>query len=516
MARIIQTANLTPYSNLSSNDNEWVYNGLDCCVTLEVLHALDPHLSNSAASTYAFERDLQAPVMEMSLRGIRVNQERRNRVLASYRSQSERAELALQRLVREGIGLENGLNWRSPAQLISFFYDVMGLPVHRKRNANGVMAPTVNREAIEKLTVNFLAEPICLHLLFLRDLGKKISFLETGIDADGRMRSSFNIAGTNTGRLSSSTSIFGTGTNQQNVDRELRSVFMADPGYKFCNIDLSQGDSRNLGALCWEHFLDDFGEAFAGCYLDACESGDLHTTVCRMARPHLPWTGDAKLDRAIADRKAYRNDSYRDLDKKLGHGSNYLGAPFTMAKHSKVPRKEVEVFQSNYFRGFPCIPQYHSYVRSALLDFGSLTTLYGRTRHFFGRVEDMATIREAVAYCPQSMTADAIDTGMLKIWRANRVQILCQVHDSLLIQYKEAEEQTLVPWIIETLPVYFDLKRGRRFSVPAEAKVGWNWGDVTYNKDGTIGDNPDGLVKWKGVDDRKRAEVDGRLTIRGR
>lgn len=508
MARIIRTDQLTSHTSLSVNDNEWAYNGLDCCVTLEVLHEMDKHLSNSAQQTYAFSTALQAPVMEMSLRGILVNQNRRSRVLASFRSQSEQIESQLQRMVREGVGVPN-LNWRSNAQLLSFFYDVMGLPVQRKRNAHGIMAPTVNREAIEKLTVHFLAEPICNHLLLLRDFGKKISFLETGIDSDGRMRSSFNIAGTNTGRLSSSTGVFGTGTNQQNVDRELRSIFMADPGYKFCNIDLSQGDSRNLGALCWEHFVEQHGEKFAGSYLDACESGDLHTTVSRMARPHLPWTDDAKRNREIADTKYYRNDSYRDLDKKLGHGSNYLGAPGTMAKHAKVPTSEVVTFQRNYFHGFPCIPAYHNYVRTELKESHQLTTLYGRTRTFFGREDDASTIREAVAFCPQSMTADAIDMGMLRIWRANKVMILCQVHDSLLIQYLERDEATLLPWIIETLPVYFDLRRGRRFSVPAEAKVGWNWGDANDN-------NPDGLIKWKGGDERKRTELDGRLSILGR
>lgn len=508
MARIIRTETLSPYIPLSINDNEWAYNGLDVCVTLEVLHELDSHMSNSAAETYAFSRALQAPVMEMSLRGILVNQNRRASVLQNFRRQSEQLEQQLQRLVREGVGVPS-LNWRSQPQLLSFFYDVMGLPVQRKRNAHGIMAPTANREAIEKLSVHFLAEPVCNHLLALRDLGKKISFLETGIDADGRMRSSFNIAGTNTGRLSSSTGVFGTGTNQQNIDRELRSIFIADPGYKFCNIDLSQGDSRNLGAICWEHFVEQHGEAFAGGYLDACESGDLHTTVSRMARPHLPWTDDAKANRAIADTKYYRNDSYRDLDKKLGHGSNYLGAPWTMAKHSKVPTKEVEAFQQNYFSGFPCIPAYHAYVKSELKGSGQLTTLYGRTRTFFGRADDMSTVREAVAFCPQSMTADAIDTGMIRIWRANRVMILCQVHDSLLIQYLERDEAEVLPWIIAELPVYFDLRRGRRFSVPAEAKVGWNWGDKNP-------ENPDGLIKWVGGDDRKRQELDGRLSIRGK
>jgi len=60
------------------------------------------------------------------------------------------------------------------------------------------------------------------------DLQKKIDILKTEIDKDGRIRTSYNIAGTNTGRLSSSFSEFGTGTNLQNIEESLRSMFVAD------------------------------------------------------------------------------------------------------------------------------------------------------------------------------------------------------------------------------------------------------------------------------------------------
>lgn len=511
MARIIDTSTLNPYQALSANDEEWVYNGLDCCVTAEIKSVLSTHLDQSSQSIYSFSRALQAPIMEMQLRGMLVDQGRRSEVLSIYKHQSAGIEKNLQTILREGVGIPD-LNWNSPSQLSNLFYGVLGLKPILKRNANGVMAPTTNREALEKLEVYFVAEPICKHILALRDLAKKISFLEVGIDPDGRMRTSYNIAGTTTGRLSSSTSDFGTGTNQQNIDRELRSVFISDPGYKFCNIDLEQGDSRNLGALCWERFVETHGEVFAGSYLDACESGDLHTTVSRMARPHLPWTDDPIANRAIADTKYYRNDSYRDLDKKLGHGSNYIGQPATMAKHAKVPVSEVVTFQTNYFNAFKCIPAYHEYVKQELKNNASLTTLFDRRRFFFGRPDDMATIREAVAYCPQSMTADAIDTGMLTLWRLKRniIQLLCQVHDSILFQYPEYLEDEIIPWAKKAILVRHILRRGREFVVAAEPKVGWNWGEFNEDK------NPDGLIKWKGSDPRKRSRIITSLTIRGR
>lgn len=512
MARIIQTADLRPDTRLSVVDSEWVYNGLDVCVTLEVRNALRKQLDNTSSATYDFSRALCAPILEMTLRGVAVDERQRQRVLEQTKKDIAFVSLNLTKIIRDGIGID--LNWRSPKQLCHLFYEVLGLPVVRKRNNQGRMVPTTDRSALEKLSNQFIAEPLCNHLLLLRDLDKKRQFLETSIDADHRIRCNFNIAGTNTGRLASALSDFGTGTNLQNVDRDLRSVFIADPGYKFANLDLEQADARNVGAICWNLFVNQLGPEFAGSYLDACESGDLHTQVCRMAWRDLPWTGDPVKDRKIADQIAYRTFSYRDLAKKLGHGTNYYGMPATMSKHTKLPIKMIEEFQQAYFAGFPCIGVYnrnkhavcwHNSVRHALREVGYIaTTGFNRRRFFYGRTNEDATLREAIAFEPQSMTADEIDTGLLRIWRSGRVHSLVQVHDSILIQYKEEEEDEIIPWALEELKTTIELNQGRIFTVPTEAKVGWNWGDVIYSPEGKIYGNKNGLIKWKGKDTRVR------------
>ncbi len=496
--RIIDTSTLAPTTPLSKSDAEWVYNGLDCCVTLEILDVITAQLDEVTRNTYEFSLALQAPVLDMTMRGLRVNIPLRDKILAGYREQIKFVSGNLDRIIKEGVGVN--VNWRSPKQLQALLYDVMGLPKIWKRNAQGRMAPTVNRDAIERLSSYFIAEPICLHLLTLRDLDKKRGFLETSLDPDGRMRCNFNIAGTNTGRLASSVSDFGTGTNQQNVDRDLRAAFCADPGYKFANLDLEQADARNVGAICWNLFVDSNDDKFAGSYLDACESGDLHTTVCRMAWPQLDWTDDPKLNRILADQIAYRNFTYRDMAKRLGHGTNYYGQPPTMAKHSKVPRQQIADFQSAYFSAFPCIPEWHKSVHNTIKQFSFITTTgYQRRRFFFGRYNDDATIREAIAFEPQSMTADEIDTGIINLWRLDRVQLLVQVHDNILFQYREEEEEEIIPLALHALENRIILEKGREFVVPIDAKVGWNWGDCSD-------ENPDGLKKWRGSDSRTRED----------
>lgn len=495
--KIIQTHELTEHTLKSGTEKLWVYNGLDCCVTLEVYEAIEPQLDNQTRATYEFSKALQGPILQMNMSGVLIDQAAVSHSLASYEDDIAKLTKNLNRILFEGLGLT--INPQSPTQLKHLFYEVMRLPPVKGKNSNGQWTPTVNRAALEKLKAYFFAQPIINHILAIRDLGKKASFLRTDIDRDGRIRTSFNIAGTTTGRLASSLSDFGTGTNLQNIDRRLRRVFVPDPGMKFCNVDLEQADSRNLGAMEVELFDDPR-------YLDACESGDLHTTVCRMAWTELPWTGDPKRDRGVADGLGYRDMSYRDLAKRLGHGTNYEGQPFTMSAHTKVPTDAIKVFQQRYFAAFPAHKRYHQWVRENLIDSGSLTTLFGRRRNFFGRRDDPSVIREAIAYIPQSMTADEIDTALLAIWRNDVALPLLQVHDSILLQYPERDEHLVIPKILELMQVPITLKNGRTFIVPAEAKIGWNWADVEYNKDGSVKGNPDGLVKWRGKDERQRTK----------
>lgn len=491
--RLIRTETLTPTTKLDPNEANYIYNGLDTMLTFEVFEEIVPQLSPVTAETYAFSRALQAPILEMNARGVRIDTDRRNEVIASYRRDMELISANLNRLLREGIGWDFDVpktrknSWPSPKQVCELLYDVMQLPAIKKRNSEGEMRPTAERAALEKLEHYFYAEPIIKHLLSLGDIAKKVQFLTTDIDSDGRIRTSFNIAGTNTGRLASAYSDFGTGTNLQNVENRLRSVFVADPGYKFCNVDLEQGDSRGVGAILWNLFRNDK-------YLNACESGDLHTTVARLGFPHLDWCGDGRLDRNIADTRFYREHSYRDAAKRLGHGTNYRGAAEHMSKMTHIPIEGVRNFVSQYLKAFP-LEMWWDWVEKEITHKGKLTTLAGRQRIFFGHPRERSTINEAVAFEPQSITSDTINRGLLALWRSNSVQILLQVHDSILFQYPEEKEDEIIPSALALIEQHYTLKGGRPFSIPAEAKVGWNWSNER--------DDPDALRKF-GDDKRPR------------
>lgn len=482
------TDTLRPGQPNSETERLWIYNGLDCCVTLEVLEATLPQLDNLTGSTYALSRALQAPVLEMNLRGVLIDECERTRAIENYRSDTDRLERNLYRIVHDGVGYTDFRNtgktkaWRSNAYVAALLYDVLRLPEIRKRNERGEMARTVNRDALERLQIHFIAQPIINYILALRDFGKKIGVLETKIDKDGRLRTSYNIAGTTTGRFSSSLNDFGSGGNLQNIEERLRRIFIADPDMKFANIDLEQADSRNIGALCYNVFRDTK-------YLDACESGDLHTSVAKMSRPELPWTGDHSSDRAIAEQPYYRHHSLRHMCKVLGHGTNYLGSPFEMSKHTKIEQSIIKDFQAVYFAAFPAIPRLHEWVKTQIIETGHLVTPFGRKRWFFGKRDERDTLKQAVAHLGQSMTADEMNHAMLALWRLDIAQILLQGHDSILIQYREEKENEVIPKVLTTMRVPLELEGGRQFVVPVEVQVGWNWSKFSD-------DNPNGLSKW--------------------
>lgn len=530
MAKLFDTQHLTEKTMrmLTGNEASWIYNGLDCCVTAEIFSELSSQMkeeSPEVRETYSNSLRKLAPIMEMSMRGTKIDERARWDTVREIEDKLSFLDGNFQHIAKEVFDTQ--INWRSHVQLKKLFYDVFGCKPIKKRNAQGFYAPTVNEEALETISKFYIhAGFFARYVLVMRSLHKQVGFLKTEIDPDKRMRTSYNITGTNTGRLSSRLSEFGTGTNLQNVNRSLRFPFVSDPGMYFVNIDLEQADGRNVGAICYQTFIDmsrdeitilareaglirksevwtgPIGYELAASYLDACESGDLHTTVCRMVWPGLDWPAEEASWKKFCDGIiAHGQDSYRQLSKKGGHGTNYYGTPRTMAKHLHTGTKVISDFQDRYFGAFPTIKLWHAYVIRCIKETGTVTTLFGRRRMFWGRANDASTHRQAIAYAPQSMTGEQIDRGLTQIWeQLPHVQLINQVHDSILFQIPFDNHQETIQQCLEVMQVELTLKQGRKFIVPLDAKCGWNWGDYDY---GNPDANPFGLKGWSGEETRR-------------
>jgi hypothetical protein len=511
---IVDTAEMTQnISKYSPSEIYWGYNGLDCCLTYDVLNAIKPQLDDVSSATYTTSMSVVAPIMEMMLEGLPVSLTRRAEVEKVYVDRLHKLEIGWQRLCVEGLGLPPdrakrkgrqplAINPASPKDVQFLFHEVLGIPEKRKRKKGKDEATvTTDRATLEGFRSYFHAEPFVNFILAMRDASKAIGFLRSTLDPDNHLRCSLNVAGTDTGRLSSSFADSGTGTNLQNISGRMKDIFVAPEGWCFVNVDLGQGDSRAVAAICWEWFHESHGEGFAGAYLDACEAGDLHSAVCKMAWTDLEWGDDPKGWKKVAGQIAYRDKSYRDLAKMLGHGSNYGGLPPTMAGHTKLPVSLVSDFQKRYFSAFPCVVEWQKETLRRLETTRTLTTIFGRRRAFWGDPSANGVRNAAIAYSPQSTTGEFINRGALQLWHhRNRawlpIRFLLQVHDSLVFLVPTSRLEELIPIMMAKLQVKLTLARGREFTMPLDCEVGWNYGKASEA-------NPYGLMGWPWREPRK-------------
>jgi DNA polymerase-1 len=257
------------------------------------------------------------------------------------------------------------------------------------------------------------------------------------LDVDGRIRTSYNVAGTVTFRLSSSESAFGIGTNLQNISSggksagnldlpNLRVLYIADPGYFFYEIDLSGAD---LQVVAWDS-ADPILKAWFR------QGLDVHLLNARDLFG-LPFDeGDLRVaERAAELKRLYHTE--RQFTKVTVHGTDYGGKARTMAAHSNTSVAEMERFQRRWFGIHPWIQTWQRKIESEITTRRYIFNQWGYRNFFFGRPEEL--LGEALAWIPQSTIAILIN----KIWEqlartVPEVEVLLQVHDSLGFQHPAA------------------------------------------------------------------------------
>lgn len=498
-----------------SSLTHFLYNGLDCLVTLEVHKKLSTVISDLELEK-SYQRSLgeNSVAVLMGLRGIAVNN-----------TQKEAARKGLEADIKElydfleecclAMGMPETLNPNSPKQMKQFFFGLT--PVPRKKEmldysgvslrakaiysfAKGERKLSCDRNTLEKLAKKSPELALFSRLILdIRDLEKQNEVFVARLHEDGRMHCQYGVAATDTYRWNSSETPDRRGRNLQNIAAKLRRMFVASKGKKIAYIDYEQAESRIVAYRSGDPN-----------YIAACEGGDLHTTVCMMIWPDMPWKENTNenlsYNKSVAETVFYRDFTHRDMSKRGGHATNYYGKPLTVAKNLNVEKSLVEGFQRGYFGSFSGIPDWHEEVRHTLLAGEPLVTAFGRHRVFFGRANDDTTLRAAIAYEPQSTLSSLVKQAHVNIYRkeadprfaACGIEILHDLHDALLVEYwDEAEEEALE--LIEREMIFPVRYPSGDMIIPVEAASGWSWGYPA--KDGS---NPDGLMKWKGSDPRSR------------
>jgi len=200
------------YARLPANMAQyWRYNAKDVVITYEVSLGIRELLSHFGKEKQSADlhRFGQAALKSM-LRGVRIDTTLRSHVAGQLMT----AITEYQTLINKVAG--EPLNTRSTPQMHKLFYGEFALPVQLDRKTR---RPTLGDDA---LTALMKIEPILKPFIELISMHRKLaSFLKNycqmPLSSDGRMRCSYNVAGTETYRFSSSQDAFGTGGNLQNL-----------------------------------------------------------------------------------------------------------------------------------------------------------------------------------------------------------------------------------------------------------------------------------------------------------
>ena len=458
----------------------WNYSAMDSIATAS---ARGPQIEELQLQenlpTYNRQRALVYPLLYMMERGIRVDVEGMKR-----EQEKEKLELEkLQERLNELAGYD--LNPNSPKQLIDYFYDRKGIKPYKKRSSTGAFTPTTDVDALKRLAKPTSTRPgfeEAQIILKMRGLQKRIStYLSLDkLNADGRYRSQYKPAGTETGRLASGETIFGTGGNQQNFPHDILQFFIADDGYLIFSIDLSQIENRIVAYV---------GNVVP--MIRAFESGvDVHslTTAMIFDKP-IEQVSDEDGSCSLGD----GSQSERYWGKKANHGLNYDLGYKNFALRYEITEREAKWIVEKYHQSYPGVRQnYHAMIQSQLKEDRTITNLFGRRRIFMGPVAPdypnvskghcHNTFKEAYAHLPQSTTADKINEHGVNFIYYNQqwfepVELLTQIHDSVVFQVPISIGWLRMAEIVKRVKDSLEQPlswRGREFSVPADTSIGLN------------------------------------------
>ena len=323
--------------------------------------------------------------------------------------------------IYEEAGEEFNIN--SPKQLGTILFEKMKLPGSKKTKTGYSTAADV----LEKLAPD---HKIVANILEYRTYSKLKSTyadgLQTNIEPDGRIRTTFNQTITATGRLSSTDPNLQNIPMREDLGRRIRKCFYPAEGCVFVDADYSQIELRVLAHMSGDEKLI---EAYR-------EAKDIHRTTASQVF-HVPF--DEVTDQMRRNAKA------------VNFGIVYGISSFGLSQGLSISRKEAQEYINDYFHTYPKIKAFLDGLIRDAKEKGYAESLFGRRRpvpelkssNFMQR-----SFGERVAMNSpiQGTAADIIKIAMVRVFDRLKAEgikskLILQIHDELLIEapIEEAE-----------------------------------------------------------------------------
>jgi DNA polymerase-1 len=396
------------------------------------------------------EFPLVAVLSQMEKIGIRVDR-------AFIEQFGQELQLVTERLKGEiffQIGEEFNIN--SPQQLGVILFEKLGLKGGRKTSRGYSTAADVLEKLANKHPIIPLIQEYRTHMKLL---GTYVDGLLPLIDTDGRIRTTFRQAATDTGRLSSAE------PNLQNIPvrtalgRQFRKAFIPADGCVFVDADYSQIELRLLAHISGDEVLV---EAFR-------VGADIHRlTAARVL--------------AIAPEDVTSEE--RSRAKAVNFGIIYGISAFGLSEDLKIPVFEAQSYIDGYFAKYPGVKTYLEKTVADAKENGYVQTMFGRRRpmpELTSHIYNTRQFGERVAMnMPiQGSAADIIKLAMINVHarlaRENlQTRLVLQVHDELLLEASQSEAEIAARIIKEEMENVCEL------AVPlvADVNVGASWYDT--------------------------------------
>ena len=348
-------------------------------------------------------------------------------------------------------------NINSPKQLADVLYgeDGLNLP-HGKKGKTGVYST-----GIDELNRLSMYHPVIAKIINFRELSKLDSTYAVGltrsIDPDGRIRTTFTQAMTNTGRLSS------TEPNLQNIPvrsdegARIRASFTAPEGKVLVDADYSQIELRLLAALSKD---EDMCNAFRN-------DQDVHKMTA------VKVYGLNSTDEVTSKMRA--------AAKTVNFSIIYGISDYGLATDLQIGYKEASELIKAYEKQFPGIMNFLNGLKEAGEKLGYVETIFKRRRYLNELKSQNRNVRNfgprAAMNTPiQGSAADIIKIAMNKVYRTLKVQypdakLVMQVHDELIVECDSKDSEGVAGLLKSEMESAVDL------AIPliAECGIGENW-----------------------------------------
>ena len=361
---------------------------------------------------------------------------------------------ALQESIWQQAGREFNIN--SPKQLGTVLFEDLMLPSGKKTKTGW----STNADVLDKLRGK---HPIVDEVLEYRELTKLKSTYADGllkvIGPDGRIHTSFQMTVTDTGRLSSREPNLQNIPIRKKLGAQIRNMFVAAPGKVRVDADYSQIELRLLAHISGDQAMQ---EAFL--------SGEDFHAVTASKVFNVP------LDQV--------SSTLRSRAKAVNFGIVYGISAFSLSQDIGVYPNEAKAYMEAYLEKYHGVRDYMKRVVEEAKENGYVATLYGRRRELPELKSSNFNLRSfgervALNMPIQGTAADIIKLAMVHVARrldreGLEAKLLLQVHDELIVECPETEQETVSRILKE------EMENAVSLSVPLTVEVhsGHSWAEA--------------------------------------